>query len=76
MVDNGVGPGARRTREKRRGTVLASRNRARLNHLYGERHAFETGPVKTGGFAVRLSLPLRRSSISEPRLEEQEEAVS
>lgn len=77
VVDNGVGPGGRRSREKRRGTGLGLANTAtRLNHLYGDRHVFETGPVHAGGFAVHLSLPLRHSAQSQPRLEELEEAVS
>ncbi len=77
VVDNGVGPGARRSREKRRGTGLGLANTAtRLNHLYGERHVFETGPVQTGGFAVHLSLPLRHSAQNQPHLEELEQAVS
>ncbi len=77
VVDNGVGPGARRSREKRRGTGLGLANTAtRLNHLYGERHVFETGPVQTGVFAVHLSLPLRHSAQNQPHLEELEQAVS
>ncbi len=77
VVDNGVGPGGRRSREKRRGTGLGLANTAtRLNHLYGEKHVFETGPVQTGGFAVHLELPLRHSSLADQRLEELEKAVS
>lgn len=77
VVDNGVGPGGKRSREKRRGTGLGLANTAtRLNHLYGERHVFETGPVQTGGFAVHLSLPLRHSTAPEQRLEQLEEAVT
>lgn len=77
VVDNGVGPGGRRSREKRSGTGLGLANTAtRLNHLYGERHVFETGPVETGGFAVHLSLPLRHSAQVEPRLERLQQAVS
>ena len=77
VVDNGVGPGGRRSRERRRGTGLGLANTAtRLNHLYGEKHVFETGPVEAGGFAVHLELPLRHSTLIEPRLEELEKAVS
>jgi two-component sensor histidine kinase len=77
VIDNGVGPGGRRSREKRRGTGLGLANTAtRLNHLYGEKHVFETGPVQTGGFAVHLALPLRHSTITEPRFDQLEEAVS
>ena len=61
--DNGVGPSGRKTRESRSGTGLGLANTAtRLNHLYGERHTFETGAIQTGGFAVHLSLPLRHAA--------------
>lgn len=60
VIDDGVGPAARRSREKPRGPGLGLANTAtRLNHLYGERHTFETGSGPSGGFAVRLTLPLR-----------------
>jgi len=59
VVDDGIGPSARRSREKPRGTGLGLANTAtRLIHLYGDRHTFETGPAEKSGFAVRLSLPL------------------
>ncbi|MEO8194485.1 MAG: histidine kinase [Gemmatimonadales bacterium] len=64
VVDDGVGPAARKSRERLRGTGLGLTNTAtRLNHLYGEKHTFETGSVGTGGFAVHLSLPLRFASL-------------
>jgi two-component sensor histidine kinase len=60
VLDDGVGPSARRSRERSRGTGLGLANTAtRLNHLYGDRHEFETGPREGGGFAVRLVLPYR-----------------
>lgn len=59
VEDNGIGPSERRTREKQRGTGLGLSNTAtRLNHLYGERHTFETGRGPHGGFRVSLTLPL------------------
>jgi two-component sensor histidine kinase len=59
IVDDGVGLAARRGREKNRGPGLGLANTAtRLNHLYGEKHSFETGPGELGGFSVHLSLPL------------------
>ncbi|MDO8502235.1 MAG: histidine kinase [Gemmatimonadaceae bacterium] len=62
VVDDGVGLPSRRAREKQRGPGLGLANTAtRLNHLYGERHTFETGPGTNGGFAVHLSLPLKLS---------------
>ena len=77
VVDNGVGPGGRRSREKRRGTGLGLANTAtRLNHLYGDNHVFETGPVQEGGFAVHLSIPLRHSTQAEPLVKELEQAAS
>jgi two-component sensor histidine kinase/HAMP domain-containing protein len=57
VEDNGVGPSARRS--KQRGTGLGLSNTAtRLNHLYGERYSFETSAAGGGGFRVQLSLPL------------------
>jgi signal transduction histidine kinase len=57
VEDNGVGPSAKRT--KQRGTGLGLSNTAtRLNHLYGERYSFETSAASGGGFRVQLSLPL------------------
>jgi signal transduction histidine kinase len=77
VVDNGVGPGGRRSREKRRGTGLGLANTAtRLNHLYGDSHVFETGPVEAGGFAVHLSIPLRHSTQAESLVKELEQAAS
>ena len=60
VEDNGVGPSAKRT--KQRGTGLGLSNTAtRLNHLYGERYSFETSAAGGGGFRVQLSLPLEVS---------------
>ena len=73
VIDNGVGTAGRRSREKPRGTGLGLANTAtRLNHLYGEKHTFETGSGTTGGFAVHLTLPLRLSTVPgpAPQLEE------
>ncbi|HEX2721709.1 MAG TPA: histidine kinase [Gemmatimonadaceae bacterium] len=62
VVDDGIGPSARRSREKPRGSGLGLANTAtRLNHLYGDRHRFETGPGKRGGFVVRVYLPIKFS---------------
>jgi len=70
VLDDGVGPSARRSRERSRGTGLGLANTAtRLIHLYGDRHEFQTGPREGGGFAVRLVMPFRLRSIpaeSEP----------
>jgi signal transduction histidine kinase len=61
--DNGVGPAAKRKRDRERGTGLGLANTAtRLNHLYGERHIFETGPGSDGGFRVHIELPLELPS--------------
>ena len=60
VLDDGVGPSARRSRDRSRGTGLGLANTAtRLIHLYGDRHEFEAGPREGGGFAVKLVLPYR-----------------
>jgi len=59
IEDDGVGPAGKRKRDRERGTGLGLANTAtRLNHLYGERHIFETGPGPDGGFRVHIELPL------------------
>ena len=68
VVDDGVGPSARRSREKTRGTGLGLANTAtRLNHLYGEKHRFETGPRTGGGFEVKVQIPIKYSDRSPGR---------
>lgn len=63
VIDDGVGPSARRSRERSRGTGLGLANTAtRLIHLYGDRHQFEAGAREGGGFAVKLVLPFRLRS--------------
>jgi two-component sensor histidine kinase len=65
VLDDGVGPSARRSRERSRGTGLGLANTAtRLVHLYGDEHEFETGPRDGGGFAVKLVLPFRLRATS------------
>jgi signal transduction histidine kinase len=67
VLDDGVGPSARRSRERSRGTGLGLANTAtRLIHLYADHHEFEAGPREGGGFAVKLVIPFRlRSSSAE-----------
>ena len=77
VTDNGMGPSARRSRDRGRGTGLGLANTAtRLNHLYGERHTFETGAIASGGFAVHLTLPLRLAPAQPPHSLEYEEATA
>jgi two-component sensor histidine kinase len=60
VLDDGVGPYARRGRERSRGTGLGLANTAtRLNHLYGDKHEFQTGQRDGGGFEVKLGIPFR-----------------
>jgi LytS/YehU family sensor histidine kinase len=66
VEDNGVGTSSRLAKEKNRGTGLGLSNTAtRLNHLYGERHTFETGIGELGGFRVHLTLPLELARNSD-----------
>jgi histidine kinase/histidine kinase/DNA gyrase B/HSP90-like ATPase len=68
IIDDGVGVRARRSRERSRGTGLGLTNtRTRLIHLYGEHHEFESGPRDEGGYAVRISIPLRLGRVSPAR---------
>jgi signal transduction histidine kinase len=63
VSDNGPGPALRKMRQGTPESGLGLANTTmRLTHLYGQAHALEAGPVTGGGFSVRLSLPLRRSS--------------
>jgi LytS/YehU family sensor histidine kinase len=60
ILDDGVGVRARRSRERSRGTGLGLTNTiTRLIHLYGENHEFESGPRDEGGYAVRITIPLK-----------------
>ena len=52
--DNGPGTGQG---AEGAGVGLAN-TRARLEHLYGDRHRFDFGPAPDGGFEVRIQLPL------------------
>ena len=78
IIDDGVGVTSRRSRERSRGTGLGLANTAtRLNHLYKDNHAFETGPASGGGFAVHLTLPLRYGRlVTTPLRSEPVEAAS
>jgi signal transduction histidine kinase len=67
VVDDGVGPSARRSRDRSRGTGLGLANTAtRLIHLYGDEHQFEAGSREGGGFSVKLVIPFRLRSVSSP----------
>ncbi len=51
--DNGAGDG-----QATQGSGLGLANtRARLEHLYGDRHRFTCGPLPEGGYAVEIDLP-------------------
>ena len=78
IIDDGIGVTSRRSRERSRGTGLGLANTAtRLNHLYKDNHAFETGPASGGGFAVHLTLPLRHGRVvTTPLRSEPVEAAS
>lgn len=55
VKDNGAGNGTKTASGS--GLGLAN-TRARLEHLYGDCHRFEFGPVADGGFEVRVRIPL------------------
>jgi signal transduction histidine kinase len=55
VKDNGTGKPPQSTTGA--GLGLAN-TRARLEHLHGERHRLEFGPVAEGGFEVRVRIPL------------------
>ncbi len=64
IVDDGVGPAAKKRRDQARGTSLGLENTAtRLKYMYHGAHQFEAGARPEGGYAVRISLPLRFSSL-------------
>jgi two-component sensor histidine kinase len=56
VVDDGVGENPRA--DHRDGVGLGN-TRARLLSLYGSDHRFEAGSAPSGGFAVRIEIPLR-----------------
>jgi LytS/YehU family sensor histidine kinase len=68
ILDDGVGVRARRSRERSRGTGLGLTNtRTRLIHLYGDGHEFESGPRDEGGYAVKITIPLRLGRVAPSR---------
>ena len=56
VVDDGVGE---HPRADHRDGVGLGNTRARLLSLYGSDHRFEAGSASSGGFAVRIEIPLR-----------------
>ena len=56
VVDDGVGE---HPRADHRDGVGLGNTRARLLSLYGSDHRFEAGSAASGGFAVRIEIPLR-----------------
>ena len=61
IVDDGVGPKAKKRRDSVRVTSLGLENTAtRLRHMYHGAYQFEAGPRAEGGYAVRIVLPLRK----------------
>lgn len=77
IEDDGVGPSVKRKRDRERSTGLGLANTAtRLNHLYGERHVFETGPGAEGGFKVHIELPLEISQRPVSRISREVAGVS
>lgn len=60
VLDDGVGSGARRTRQRSMGIGLGLVNTTtRLVHMYGADHRFAHGDRPEGGFAVEISIPFR-----------------
>jgi two-component sensor histidine kinase len=60
VLDDGVGSGARRTRQRSRGIGLGLVNTTtRLVHMYGADHRFSHADRSVGGFAVEIAIPYR-----------------
>lgn len=58
ISDDGVGTGARRTRQRSQGIGLGLVNTStRLDHLYGTEHRFTHGDSSDGGYNVRIAIP-------------------
>jgi LytS/YehU family sensor histidine kinase len=66
VADDGVGYESEPGTENKSGLGLTN-TRERLKHLYGASHEFEMGPSKGGGLSVRMSFPLRLSSLNDPK---------
>jgi sensor histidine kinase YesM len=66
VTDNGPGlPGGAGTIPPREGVGL-SNTRARLRHLYGDRHRFDIGPGPDGGVQVLLEFPWEKIAAKPP----------
>jgi len=55
--DNGPGPSAETRDGSRRGGIGLANTRARLAHLYGDRHALRFAPAPGGGTEVVIEIP-------------------
>lgn len=67
VIDDGIGGAVVAGRPRRLGEGVGLGNtRARLRHLYGDRHRFEAGAGPAGGFQVRIAIPYRDSGVSTP----------
>lgn len=61
VSDDGLGASAPRGGERRGGVGLGN-TRARLQHLYGERHEMHAGPGESGGYAVSIVIPFHTAA--------------
>jgi len=59
VADDGIGQAPEGVREH----VGLANTRARLRHLYGDRHQFSFSDCESGGFVVDIVIPFRRGAV-------------
>ncbi|HEY9479554.1 MAG TPA: histidine kinase [Gemmatimonadaceae bacterium] len=62
VSDDGLGARSPVSGEARGGVGLGN-TRARLQHLYGERHEMHAGPAEVGGYVVSIDIPFHTTAM-------------